>query len=438
MTISSQPIITQSYGRSKASVMEKAVIVFALIAQTSAFVGMSILSTPSADSDPDANVFNTLAIGFTFVAMAPLFLRHVREIGYLASKNALSLLYIFLVLASVGWSIHPDLTIRRGVGYVLSVAIPAYLVVRFDDLERMKLFSVSFAISAIGSLIYIALRPDLGIMHVVSLEGDWMGVFTHKNSLGATMAVAIFAELYILIAGPSRPLWRFLLLGLFFCLAVLSRSASALVILSIFLAAAGIYVLWKRDVLLGQAASLMMALALSLAVVILWIDPQFAFSLVGKDAGLTGRTELWDVLIPLIKSKLTLGYGYRAMWAADDPYKALVDRLTGNWGVTTAHNAFAEIALELGLVGLGIILAIVVVAFWRSIKCCSKGLWLPGWFSFAFFAATVIGGVTEDTLGMNQNLYWLMFNVLFFGCGLKLLLGQGKAMGEAIDRPLAG
>jgi exopolysaccharide production protein ExoQ len=219
---------------------------------------------------------------------------------------------------------------------------------------------------------------------------------------------------------------------------VLSRSASALVLLSIFLTAAGIYVLWKRDALLGQAASLMVVLALSLMAIILWIDPQFAFGLMGKDAGLTGRTELWDVLIPLIKAKLMLGYGYRAMWAADDPYKALVDRLTGNWGVTTAHNAFAEIALELGLMGLGIMLAIIVVAFWRSIKCCSSGLWLLGWFSFAYFAATVIGGVTEDTLGMNQNLYWLMFNVLFFSCGLKSLPGNGKVMGEPIDRTLTG
>ena len=115
-----------------------------------------------------------------------------------------------------------------------------------------------------------------------------------------------------------------------------------------------------------------------------------------------------------------LGYGYRAMWSPDDRYRILLDDLTGGWGVNSSHNAFLEITLDLGAVGMGIILLIVVAAFWRSIQCCLEGKALLGWLSFIYFMTMILAGQTWETLGLNQNVFWLMFSILFLSCGMAL------------------
>ena len=88
-----------------------------------------------------------------------------RDIAQLLARNMAILAYISLVVISVAWSIHPDLTFRRSIGCILSILVAAYLSVRFGEKDRMKVFSFVFAISAIGSLLFVAAYPDYGIMH---------------------------------------------------------------------------------------------------------------------------------------------------------------------------------------------------------------------------------------------------------------------------------
>jgi exopolysaccharide production protein ExoQ len=431
-------LLAQSNGKSSPLVW--IVVVFLLIIQQGAFIDMPALSDSSTTGGPaDVNTLNTVGVAISFAAMGVLFLFNARKIGFLASKNVLSLIYIVLALISFAWSIHPDLTIRRALGYVLSMSIAAYLTVRFNDVERMKLISASFAISAIGSFLYVAAYPDQGIMQIGDLAGTWRGVFPHKNVLGPVMAVGFFAELYVLVASRGRPRWRFILLGLYFALVALSRSVTALLMSAAFLAATCLYLQWKSDHLLAIVTGLIVLLLALLATFVLWVDPEFALGLLGKDVGLTGRTELWDAVVGLIKDRPVLGYGYRAMWSQSDPYWILTNELVGGWGVGSSHNAFLEITLELGAVGLSIILAIVSVALYVSLQCCRRGIVLLGWFSFVFFATTIFAGQAGETLGLNQNIFWLVFTVMFLSCGMSLWpQGIQRARSAARPNPLLG
>ena len=172
-------------------------IVFVLIVQQSAFIEMPALGNSSALSGPsDVNAINTVAIGISFAVVGALLFFSYQKVGLLVSKNGLSFAYVMWVLCSVAWSIHPDLTIRRALGYVLSMSIAAYLTVQFSESERMKLISASFAVSAIGSFLYVVAYPDEGIMRVGELAGAWRGVYPHKNVLGPVMAVGVFSELF--------------------------------------------------------------------------------------------------------------------------------------------------------------------------------------------------------------------------------------------------
>ena len=150
------------------------------------------------------------------------------------------------------------------------------------------------------------------------------------------------------------------------------------------------------------------------------LDPDFFLGVFGKDSTLTGRTDVWDAVIELISQKPVLGWGYRAMWVPTDSVTVWVDRRTGEWGAPSAHNAFLEITLELGLIGLASLILIVCQGFWRAIRCCALGLLPFGLFSLVFFVGAIVAGQTIETLGINQEIDWLVFNILSFLGGERL------------------
>jgi O-antigen ligase len=397
------------------------VAVILVIIQQDAFVSTPlILRDYSVTALRDTqNPFNTVAIAISILLIGIACFSRIRQVGSLALNNRFSLLFTFIVIASAAWSIHPDLTIRRGVGYILTMFIAAYLSLRFDVVDRMKVLSCSFAISAVGSLVFIAAFPQHGIMQVSDLAGTWRGVFPHKNVLGPVMAIAVFTELFVLVAGKGRPRWRMALLGVYLGLVLLSRSATALLLSLAFLAGTCIYLVWRPGRLMGAYFSILAILLVLAALILFWSDPDLALGILGKDTGLTGRTALWSAVVPLIEQRPVLGWGYRALWQAGDAYAAQVPQMAG-WGAGSSHNSFLEITLQLGLVGTAVIIGIVIIALSRSVRCCKSGVRPLGWFSLMFCLAMLFAGQTMEMFGQNQNITWLIFNVLTFSCGMSL------------------
>jgi exopolysaccharide production protein ExoQ len=406
-------------GGAEPSRIDWAVAVFAVLVQQNAFVSTPLVlsNVPLSAQQDLRNPYNTAAIAISIVSIAMVCLPWLRRVCWLGWTNRVTVLFMAMVLTSAIWSIHPDLTIRRGIGYVVTILVAAYLSLRFNVIDRMRVLSASFAISAAASLLFIAAFPAYGIMQDGDLAGDWRGVFLHKNVFGPAMAVAVFTELFLLFALKGRPRWRFATMGTYLVLVVLSRSESALLLSLVYLAGAGIYFLWRRNRSLGYFAFYAVAACVAVFFTVAWIAPNLALGILGRDATLTGRTELWSSVVPLVEQRPVVGWGYQAMWQANDAATILIDRLAG-WTVPNSHNAFLEIALQLGLVSMGLLLAIIVIAFRRSLKCCAAGILPLGWFSFLFFVGAILAGQTETTLGQNQAIEWVVFNVLSFSCGL--------------------
>lgn len=407
--------------------------VFLVLVQQDAFVSTPlVLKDFSVAAFRDTqNPFNTAAVALSILFISIACLPRIRQIGTLISDNRFSFLYMLVVLFSAAWSIHPDLTVRRGIGYVLTMLIAAYLSLGFDVLDRLKVLSWSFAISAMGSVLFAVAFPQYGVMQTVDLVGNWRGVFPHKNVLGPVMAVAVFTELFILVVSRGRPRWRFALLGLYFALVVLSHSSTALLLSLAFLAGTCLYLMYQPGRQMLVHITIVGVPLVLAALIFIWNDPDLALGIIGKDTGLTGRTALWSTVAPLVEQRPVLGWGYRAMWQANDAYAAVIDQMTG-WGAGHSQNTFLEIALQLGLVGTGVMLGIVVIALRRGVRCCNRAILPLGWFSLMFFGAAIMAGMTEATLGQNQNIIWLAFNILAFSCGI------GLASCKKPGRPIGG
>jgi O-antigen ligase len=208
-------------------------------------------------------------------------------------------------------------------------------------------------------------------------------------------------------------------LAVYATLVILSHSATAYLLSFLYVGGAFLYVLWRRHRFAAAVALTNCVLVLIAAVVALWSDPSLALTALGKDATLTGRTTLWNVVLEFIREKPLLGWGYRAMWVSDDATTILADKLAG-WSVTSSHNAFLSVTLELGLVGMGVMLMILWILLWRGIRCCRAGIAPLGWFSVVFVVGAILAAQTIETLGRNQTIEWVLFNILLFGCGLEL------------------
>ena len=109
---------------------------------------------------------------------------------------------------------------------------------------------------------------------------------------------------------------------------------------------------------------------------------------------------MWLAVLDLIKQRPFLGWGYMATWVPTDPQTAAIHQELG-WAAPRAHSAYLDVTLELGLVGLGLLLTIIAVAWQRARACCRRGVLPLGWFSLVLIVGALLFGISESGLGQN-------------------------------------
>lgn len=418
--------------------------VYAMVVQQGAILSSPVLSNLSAglgNVDAQANVFNTLAIALNILFVAPLCIFRSRHIFNLVASNKAAVVLILLIFVSAAWSIHPDVTLRRGVNYFSTLLTAFYLAAFFDLDEIMKIVSCSIAIAVVSSFIFVFAFP-LDAIHqpspwqIEDITGAWKGAYSHKNVLGHVMTVGVIVELYILTATRSRLLWHLLVLCGCLTLILFARSGTAILLTALYMLGAVLFVILQRArEYFGVALVMLATIATTIAVIYL-AYPNLVFAALGSDATLTGRTELWALVLNLIGERPTLGWGYSAMWLQNDSLTISISHTVG-WAVPQAHNAFLEVALELGVLGLTIVTAFVAISFWRAIRCLLADRYRYGMFSLVFFIGIIVSGLTESTLLQNQTIEWVMFNVLSFCCGQQIARSDRKTYPH-FNRPYVG
>jgi len=108
------------------------------------------------------------------------------------------------------------------------------------------------------------------------------------------------------------------------------------------------------------AASLVVAAGVAVATLSPWL-----LGLFGKSEDLTGRLDIWASVTDLALQRPAFGWGWVSYWAPwTEPFAGLASRK----GVVylQAHNAWLDVWLQVGVIGLLAFLAIVAGALWRS------------------------------------------------------------------------
>jgi O-antigen ligase len=244
----------------------------------------------------------------------------------------------------------------------------------------------------------------MGGMHA----GAWRGIYFNKNSLGKMMIPS--AMTFLLLAVSTRRnrwlLWCGFSLSV--SLLLLSTSKSSLINLVQLIAAFFVFRTFRWRYELMIPALIAIATVGGGLSVLFTTNADTVLGSLGKDATLTGRTDLWPYVLEMIEKRPWLGYGYSGFWLGLDGESAYIWRATG-WKPPNAHNGVLDLWLDLGLLGVSVFLlgfwtSVFRALAWARLSRTSDGLWPVIYITFI-----VLANLTESTLLERNSLHWILY-----------------------------
>ncbi|MCG6538301.1 MAG: O-antigen ligase family protein, partial [Syntrophales bacterium LBB04] len=125
-------------------------------------------------------------------------------------------------------------------------------------------------------------------------------------------------------------------------------------------------------------------------------------STVGRQDNLTGRSDVWQQLVPAAMTRPALGSGYGGFWTT---------RAREIYDIPTAHNGYLENILELGFVGLLLFSTFLLSNGRKAQRMMIQDFyWGALWICYLIMA--IANNITESTL--NSIASRMMATILFF------------------------
>jgi len=333
-------------------------------------------------------------------------------------RSPLLIALLLLTAATYFWSIMPELTARRIPALAFTTLAGVALASRWSWRSLTEIIAGTLAVLAILSFLVGALLPQMGRMDEI-FPGAWRGLWLEKNSMGNVM---VKTTVFLLAAGVMAPERRKLWFGLAVVpvlLILLSTSKTALVVLVLSLASMGFVAVVKSGPLRAVVATWLAVVFVIGAGLLIAMETDTFFALLGKDATLTGRTEIWSGIMQQMAEHPWKGFGYGAVW--DDPSftgpKAWIG-YQAHFMPADAHSGWLELYIALGLGGV-ILFALFLTQIW------AQSLWAAytspgGWLALPLIASFTVTMLTES-IAMNwHELRW----VIVVALALKLALGD--------------
>ena len=314
-----------------------------------------------------------------------------------------SLLAAWIYLSTL-WTINSETTSRRAFAFVATSLFGLYFGARFRGGEGVVMIARVGVGLAVGSLLAAIAYPTMGVAHDIN-AGDWRGLWYEKNSLGAIMALGAFSCVSAaMITGKG---WRWAA-GAALCIFLVLMSKSKTALLCVLLPAAIYIVVWlmRRGPAIAVAAVFLAVTAGAAVVGVLTLAPGIAFNALGKDATLTGRTQIWASLFRRIAEQPLTGYGYAAFWEKTSLPAKIVRRETG-WSVPTAHNGWIDVLVQIGWVGavlMAMLLAVVLICGVVRGRRTMDGSW-----AIVFTATYLLRSLSESVLIQPNSFDWMLF-----------------------------
>jgi exopolysaccharide production protein ExoQ len=283
-------------------------------------------------------------------------------------------------------------------GSVIGLLLPANQIAR--------VMGRYLTVVLILSILLVVALPTAGT-EVYGGASVWKGAFQQKNYLGA---LAMWAAVFAFFFSKAIGRWKSLLLFLVAAICLMGSDSKGS--LAVVVAAIGFYVLLmsmsrsRLSPFIGSAALIGTVLLLCVGVYFLWVPITGAF---GRDATLTGRTDIWLAYLGRVTGHLVLGQGPGAFTSVSPVTEDLFFQLADLGSIRQPHNIFIGVIGDGGLVGLllfvsGLFYVAFVLPFQKKTfeaRLCAIGAFL-----------IMVGGVVEGRVGYNASLDGFFLSLL--------------------------
>ena len=357
-------------------------------------------------------------VGVTFQAVFWLIALYTMSGRYKAILNTCKNMKIIVALAVIAplsaiWSQNPSASFRRGVFLVFSTLFAFYLVNTLQPWNLAKTIVIAGAFAGVLGILVSVLLPEVGLD--AGNGSAWQGIFHSKNGCAQIMLFFLSAAIPFPFRSHSMRLFRILLVTVSSVLIVMANAKTAWILtpvyLSLMVAASKLRRFDRKDATFLAAGAFV---AFLLIVTMLPMAVPFILPSLGKDSSLSGRVPLWGAAFVSILKHPLLGYGFAAFWTGLQG-ESLNIFMSTHFEIYQAQNGLLELGLELGLLGIGLLLAVVARALRDALVCFQySNSNAMNWY-VSLLALTIAYNVDETFIEKENFLPWLLFLVACVG-----------------------
>lgn len=269
-----------------------------------------------------------------------------------------------LAIASIAWSVAPDVSMRFGVQLMMTALIGITVAVAVTARQFVTLVYLTMVMLTIGA--FLSQNVGYGTEGAVLI-----GLVGSKNEAAYAWQLLATAAIAVLLDRGQPVLLRLSALpsiGVAAILLALGQASGALVSMGIAIVVLGgvamlhLFKLPGRLVIVLAMAIVVTPMAAAHDIIEKKIE-MFMQEVLKKDTTLTGRTYLWARADELIKERPVLGRGYRATLIGNTIEGQGILRWAGqsDGRAFHFHNTYRDVAVDLGF--SGVILFIAYLAF---------------------------------------------------------------------------
>jgi O-antigen ligase len=393
-----------------------------LFFSTGAFLSL-LLDNPSLEANAEGSPLTKAFWAAVYLIVVLRVISQYRQIVPLVRANKCLCLLVLLSVLSTLWSEDSAVTLHQGVALLGTTLIAIDFAVHYSIREQLRLICIVLGSVVLLSIATQVFAPGL-ILHVGSDLSAWQGVFSHKNTFGRIVVLTAAAFLSRPRHSRRDTLLTVTLMVIAGAVVVATRSAGSLVtlaaVLLIYSAIAALR--WRPATLTITGVG---ALLIVIPTVYLALDNLDAVTaMLGRNATLTGRAELWRFTVANIAKSPALGYGYRAFWNVSSQEATRIRGVIG-WEAPTAHNGYLDLLLDLGFVGLFLYGTSYLVTVRRAVTIfrrdpAQKIIWPLTLLSFV-----LLGQVVESGILAANSIFWILYVATAFSVSKPSIVTEG-------------
>jgi O-antigen ligase len=385
--------------------------------------------TPPTNVQLDGSPVDAAAFGLLLAGAIVVLCRRGRLTRTFLIANWPILIYYSYCFASISWAYYPDVAFKRWVKAISDLAMPLVIVTDTQPVGALRR-----VISRVGfllfptSVLFIKYYGDIGRGYTPDGLPMNTGVTTNKNLLGLIVLVISLAVLWnfralLVDKDVCKRKRRLAAQGtlLVFGLALFKMADSATCIACFILGGALICMTGLRAIRIRPARVHILCLAIVIAggVALLFGGQGDVAHALGRQSNFTGRTEIWAAVIPAVSNPI-FGDGYQSFWIGPDVRKVW-PRLSGWWKIESllneAHNGYIEVYLNLGWIGVGLIILILVSGY-RSAALAFRRSPRIGSLMLAYVVVSAVYNITESAFFAPHLMWFFLVLAMFSASGL--------------------